>query len=69
MRKIRNQRIQTGNPSLLFARGVESLVSEHLERPRFRDEDVAEEKRRASVKQEPRANRFTLLMRQFANLY
>jgi hypothetical protein len=67
MRRIRNQRIQTGNPSLLFARGVESLVSEHLQRPHYRNEDEAQEKRRIAIKQEPRGNLFTLLMRQFAS--
>ena len=67
MRKVNSQRIQSSNPSLLFARGVESLVSEHLHRPRFEDHDETEEKRRAAVKQEPRGNFFSLLMRQFAN--
>ena len=68
MRKVRNQRIQTSNPSVLFARGVESLVSEHIERPRYRDYDEAEEKQRIAVKQEPRGNLFSLLMRQFARI-
>ena len=67
MRKIRNQRIQTSNPSVLFARGVESLVSEHLQRPRYSNEDELQEKRRVAFKQDPRGNLFTLLMRQFAS--
>lgn len=67
MRKVRNQRIHSNNPSLLFARGVESLVSEHLQRPRYQGYDETEEKRRVAVKQEPRANLFSLLMRQFAS--
>ena len=67
MRKVNSQRIHSNNPSLLFARGVESLVSEHLCSPRFEEFDEAEEKRRAAVKQEPRGNFFSLLMRQFAN--
>jgi hypothetical protein len=67
MRRIRNQRIQTSNPSLLFARGIESIVSEHLQRPRYRDEDKVQQKRRIAIKQDPRGNLFTLLMRQFAS--
>jgi len=67
MRKIRNQRIQTSNPSVLFARGVESIVSDHLNRPRYRNHDEVEEKKRASIRQEPQGNLFTLLMRQFAS--
>jgi c-di-GMP-binding flagellar brake protein YcgR len=65
MRRVRNQRIHTTNPSLLFARGVESLVSEHLQRPCYRDQDEAEEKR-ADARQKSRPNLFNLLMRQFA---
>jgi len=66
MRTVKNQRVPTGNPSLLFARGVESLVSEHIEHPRYQEHDEIEEKRRVAVKQEPRGNWFSLLMRQFA---
>jgi hypothetical protein len=69
MRRVRNQRIHSSNPSLLFARGVESLVSEHLQQRRYRDEDVAAEERRVAIEPEPRGNLFNLLMRQFANLY
>lgn len=67
MRKVRNQRNQSANPSLLFARGVESLVSEHLQRPRFQELDEIEEKQRVATRQEPRTNLFSLLMRQFAS--
>jgi hypothetical protein len=63
MRRIRNQRIHTSNPSLLFARGVESLVSEHMDQPRYAEAD----KKAATVKSEPQGNFFTLLMRQFAS--
>jgi hypothetical protein len=33
MRKIRNQHIHSANPGLLFARGVEQLVSDRCYRP------------------------------------
>jgi hypothetical protein len=67
MRRVRNQRIQTDNPSLLFARGIESLVSEHLQHPRYVDEDKRHAKQAVAAKPEPRGNFFTLLMRQFAS--
>ena len=64
MRKVRTQ---TSNPSLLFARGVESLVAEHIERPRYAEDDCRQEVQRRSMRAEPRGNLFTLLMRQFAS--
>ena len=68
MRKVRNQVMQTSNPSLLFARGVESLVADHLERPRFSEHDQKQEMQRKAVKMEARGNLFSLLMRQFARI-
>ena len=67
MRRIRNQRIHTSNPSLLFARGVESLVSEHMDQPRYAEADKKAAKQAATFKSEPQGNFFTLLMRQFAS--
>ena len=67
MRKASNQRIQTSNPSLLFARGVESLVSDHLNRPRYAEHDREQELKHKAHRAEPRGNLFNLLMRQFAN--
>ena len=67
MRKVRNQRIQTSNPSLLFAYGIESLVSEHLEHPRYINADKQHAKQVAVAIAQPRGNFFALLMRQFAS--
>jgi hypothetical protein len=67
MRRVRNQRIHTSNPSLLFARGVESIVSEHMNQPRYAEADKKSAKQAATVKYEPQGNLFTLLMRQFAS--
>ncbi len=67
MRRIRNQRIQTSNPSLLFARGIESLVGDQLQRQSYRQADEQHARQAARVKPEPRGNFFTLLMRQFAS--
>jgi len=67
MRRVRNQRIHTSNPSLLFAQGVESIVSEQLQRQRHHDQDEVRRSKPVAVKQEPRGNFLNLLMRQFAN--
>jgi hypothetical protein len=68
MRRVRNQRIHSGNPSLLFGRGIESIVSEQLQRRRYQDQDEEGSSRPAAVRQESRGNCLTLLMRQFANI-
>ena len=65
MRRVRNQRIHTSNPSLLFARGIESIVSEQLQRRR--NQQQMPESKPSVVKPEPRGNFLNLLMRQFAN--
>ena len=67
MRRVRNQRIHTSNPSLLFARGVESIISEQLQRQRHQHDEEKSVTRSAAVKPEPRGNFLNLLMRQFAN--
>jgi hypothetical protein len=67
MRRVRSQRIQSSNPSLLFARGIESLVSDQLQRQSYRAADEQHAKQVATVQPQPRGNFFTLLMRQFAN--
>ena len=38
MRRVRNQNIHSASPALMFASGVESIVSEHLANPRRNDE-------------------------------
>ena len=66
MRKVRNPSLNT-NPSVLFARGVESLVTEHTNRPRFAESDRKHEREARRQRIEPRGNLFALLMRQFAS--
>ena len=51
----------------MFASGVETIVREHLDNPRHRDEVKKAGEQRATVKAEPRGNFFGLLMRQFAS--
>jgi hypothetical protein len=65
MRRVRNQRIHSSNPSLMFAQGVESIVSEHMQHRR--NEEQMPVSKPAVVKPEPRGNFLHLLMRQFAN--
>ena len=67
MRRVRNQRNHSNNPSLMFARGIESLVSEHMNQPCYAEADKKAAKQAAAVKSEPQGNFFTLLMRQFAS--
>jgi hypothetical protein len=66
MRRVRNQRNHGNNPSLMFARGIESLASEHMNQPRYAEADKKSAKQAATVESEPQGNFFTLLMRQFA---
>lgn len=67
MRKVRNPQIHTTNPGLLFARGVEQLVSDGLYRPARKDaqdtrrEPPSTERETAAVK----GNFFSVFLRQF----
>ena len=67
MRRVKNQRVHSGNPALMFAQGVESMVNDHLYHPGQHDQQEIREQQRASNKQESRGNIFNVLMRQFAN--
>jgi len=66
MRRIRNPGIHTSNPSLLFARGVESILSDQRQRRRHHD-DVEASISEPVANLEPRGHFLSLLMRQFAN--
>lgn len=63
MRRVKNQ---SGNPALLFARGVESIISDQLSNQSRYDEQELREKKHIESKQETRGNPFTALMRQFS---
>ena len=67
MRRIRNQQVHSNNPALMFARGVETIVSDHLNHPRKYEASQTSEKQPADNKKEPSGNFFNLLMRQFAS--
>ena len=59
MRRIRNQHIHTNNPAVMFAQGLESLISDSLYSPSSHDHHDLGEMRRAANKPEPRGNLFT----------
>ena len=67
MRRIRNQKIQTSNPALMFARGVESIVSEHINHPRNLAQQPVSKKQRVATQHDSSGNFFSLLLRQFAS--
>ncbi|MCP4877097.1 MAG: hypothetical protein GY896_16695 [Gammaproteobacteria bacterium] len=67
MRRVRNQQIHTNNPALMFAQGVESIVSDHLQHPRKYEVQQTSAKQRVAKEQESHGNFFNLLMRQFAS--
>jgi hypothetical protein len=67
MRKIRNSRIQTSNPGLLFARGVEQLINDQLYNPSCADRGPARRKSGLPGKESrsPGGNLFSEFLRQF----
>ena len=69
MRRVRNQNIHSASPALMFAAGVESIVSGHMAKPHRNSEEKKANKQRIAIKPEPRGNFFGLLMRQFASHY
>ncbi|MFT5220153.1 MAG: hypothetical protein ACI9LO_000837 [Planctomycetota bacterium] len=66
MRKV-NNKISSRNPGLMFAQGLESLISDTLHHPGRIDHVEIERKQRLANKQESRGNLFSILMRQFAS--
>ena len=65
MRKIRNPQHHAADPSLMFARGVEQLVNDHLYHPARNDARKAREQRADSRADSKRGNIFNVLLRQF----
>jgi len=67
MRKVRNQQIHSANPGLLFARGVEQLVTDQLYNPSRSDSKPAPRKPRAARNERrvPAGSFFSDFLRQF----
>ena len=66
MRKIRNNRIHTHDPAVLFARGVEQLVDDHLYHPGRDDGPELKKLRREAKQLRPNRGFFSLLLRPFS---
>ena len=67
MRRVRNHKVNTANPALMFAQGIESIIRDPLVSPSQTDDlEMAKLRRRAS-KQDSGGNLFNSLLRQFAN--
>lgn len=66
MRKVKNN-ISVSNPALMFAQGVESLISDPMYHPAQNDHQESDRIKRLANKQDSRGNLFSSLMRQFAN--
>ncbi|MDH3634132.1 MAG: hypothetical protein OES20_05445 [Gammaproteobacteria bacterium] len=67
MRKVKNN-IHTNNPAVMFAEGLESLISDPMFSPSRHDTDELQATRRAATKPDSRGNLFNILLRQFAKL-
>lgn len=65
MRKVKNN-IRSTNPAVMFAQGLESLISDPLYRPSSHDQQDLGEMRRAAGKPDSHGNLFNALLRQFA---
>jgi hypothetical protein len=66
MRKVKNN-LHIENPAVMFAQGVESLISDPIFNPSKADYDELQPISRRDNKQDSRGNLFNLLLRQFAN--
>ena len=65
MRKVKHN-INTNNPAVLFARGVESLISDPLHHPSRHDSEETRAIHPRANQQTSGGNLFNLLLRQFA---
>ena len=65
MRRIRNHNTTSNNPALMFAAGVEQIISDKLSHPSQYDDQELLKIQSNAFKQEPRVNPFKVLFRQF----
>jgi len=65
MRKIRNHKTTSNNPALMFAAGVEQIISDELFHPSQYDDQELRKLQNRTNKQAPRENPFKFLFRQF----
>lgn len=67
MRKVKHN-ISVNNPAVMFAQGLESLISDPLYHPSRHDADETRSARPRANKETSGGNLFNLLLRQFARL-
>jgi hypothetical protein len=65
MRKVKNN-LHMNNPAVMFAAGLESLISDQMYHPSRFDDVEMERELRVANKQKSRGNLFGSLLRQFA---
>lgn len=65
MRRIRNHNATSNNPALMFAAGVEQIISDKLSHPSRYDDQELRKIPNSVIKQAPRVNPFKILFRQF----
>jgi len=65
MRRIRNHNMASNNPALMFAAGVEKIISDKLFHPSQYDDQELHSLQSRFKKQAPRVNPFKILFRQF----
>jgi len=66
MRRVRNQKVNSTNPGLMFAVGVEQIISEQLSHPSQYNDQELRNLQINPYKTAPRENLFKLLLRQFS---
>lgn len=66
MRKVKDN-LHIENQAVMFAQGVESLISDPMYHPAQSDYQESDRLKRLANKQDSRGNLFSSLMRQFAN--
>ena len=65
MRRIRNHNTTSNNPALMFAAGVEQIISDKLSHPSQYDDQELRNLQSSINKQALRVNPFKILFRQF----
>ncbi len=64
MRKVRTSGFSSNNPALMFARGVEQIVSDHMSRQTKYDDQELLAMQRSPGKQANKGNLFSVLIQQ-----
>ena len=66
MRRVRNQKIRSGNPGLMFAAGIEQIISDHMSYQSSYEQQQIVESKPVVTKRESQGNLFGVLLRQFS---